>query len=102
MLTDLPRASDAIKIKVRKRKETLRKVRVELSAAIIGLESFRRSAKDFEEALSVGRADVALKTLLREESQKTLNTGLLKLKGARSQLELRKNELITVYEQQKI
>lgn len=89
----------ATRCQLQEKDKALRKVREKLSAAIDKLESLRCNAKDAKKELSATRADVAIQRLLREESREQPDAELANLKEVQSQLELRKGELVTLYDQ---
>lgn len=75
-------------------------MRVKLAAAISKLDILRRNAKNLKEELLVIRADVALRTLLLADSCRQLHAKIEDSKEAQSQLYLKEDKLVTLYDQQ--
>lgn len=75
-------AYDGLKCELLEREEASREALMELATTVSKLESLHCNSMSFAKELLVTRADVALKSSLREESWERLDTMLIKLKKA--------------------
>lgn len=65
-----------------------------------GQESLRCSTKNLEKKLLAASANKAVRSSLREESQKQMDAKLIELKELQPQLERKDGELTVLYKQQ--